>query len=127
VFGLIFTAVGLVNTGRTLQTAQQGQITDRYTKAVDQLGSTDPAVRLGGIYALERLTHDSPSDQTTIMKVLVSYIRLHARDASPPASTRTSCRSTYRRRCTSLGTVTRATTSRDSASTCRRSISITGI
>ena len=84
VFGLVFTAVGLINTGRTLQTEQQGQITDRYTAAVDQLGSADPVVRLGGIYALERLSHDSPPDQTTIMKVLVSYIRLHARDAPPP-------------------------------------------
>jgi hypothetical protein len=84
VLGLAFTAAGLVNTGRTLQTAQQGQITDRYTKAVEELGASDAAERLGGIYALQRLANDSPPDQTTTMRVLSSYIRIHARDKPPP-------------------------------------------
>jgi len=82
--GLAFTAAGLVNTGRTLQTAQQGQITDRYTKAVEELGASDAAERLGGIYALQRLSYDSPQDQTTVMRVLSSFIRIHARDKPPP-------------------------------------------
>jgi len=34
---------------------EQGQITDRYTKAVEQLGSDKLDVRIGGIYALERI------------------------------------------------------------------------
>ncbi|MFI6925808.1 hypothetical protein ACIBIZ_38115 [Nonomuraea spiralis] len=37
--GVAFTALGLWYTARTVDTAQQGQITDRYTKAVEQLGS----------------------------------------------------------------------------------------
>ena len=84
--GLAFTAAGLLNTGRTLQTAQQGQITDRYTKAVEELGASDAAERLGGIYALQRLAQDSPSDQTTIMMVLSSYIRIHAWDKPQPGA-----------------------------------------
>jgi hypothetical protein len=35
--------------------ATQRRITETYTKAVDQLGSDQAAVRLGGPYALERL------------------------------------------------------------------------
>src|SRR5947208_1728811 len=57
---------GLYFTARTLQLNREGQITDRYTRAIDQLGherSID--VRLGGIYALERITKDSPNDRET--------------------------------------------------------------
>jgi hypothetical protein len=35
---------------RTYRLTQQGQITDRYTKAIEQLGSDKLDVRLGGIY-----------------------------------------------------------------------------
>ena len=34
-----------------LQIAQQGQVTDRFTRAIDQLGHAELDVRLGGIYA----------------------------------------------------------------------------
>jgi hypothetical protein len=39
--------------------AKQGQITDRYTAAVGQLGHADRNVRLGGIYALARIMDES--------------------------------------------------------------------
>jgi hypothetical protein len=32
-------------------------------------------VRLGGIYALERIAHDSPRDHWTILEVLTAYVR----------------------------------------------------
>jgi hypothetical protein len=41
-------------TVRTYRLTQQGQITDRYTKAIEQLGAEKLEVRLGGIYALGR-------------------------------------------------------------------------
>jgi len=44
---------------RTHELTEQGQITDRYTKAVEQLGSDKLDVRIGGIYALERVAWDS--------------------------------------------------------------------
>ena len=34
-------------------------MTDRYTKAIEQLGSDKLDVRIGGIYALERVARDS--------------------------------------------------------------------
>jgi len=54
--------VGIYFTSQTLQTTKEGQITDRFTKAIDQLGKDNLAVRLGGIYALERLAKDSEYD-----------------------------------------------------------------
>jgi hypothetical protein len=63
---------------RTHRLTKQGQITDRYAKAVDQLGSETLDVRLGGIYALERITHDSRSDQATIVEVLSAFVRVHS-------------------------------------------------
>ena len=40
-------------------TAEQGQFTDRYNAAITNLGSHSIEVRLGGIYALQRLMQDS--------------------------------------------------------------------
>jgi uncharacterized protein YjbI with pentapeptide repeats len=77
-FGVVFTAASLIATALTLRSGQEGQITDRYTKAVEQLGSDSPEVRLGAIYALERLASDSDRDHNTIMDVLAAYVRVHA-------------------------------------------------
>jgi uncharacterized protein YjbI with pentapeptide repeats len=62
--------------------AKEGQITDRYTAAVENLGAGKMDVRLGGIYALQRIMQDSPRDHITIANVLATYIRVHA--AAPP-------------------------------------------
>lgn len=58
---------------------QEAQFTDRYTKAVEQLGSGEIAIRIGGIYALERLAIDSARDYPTIMGVLIAYLRMIVR------------------------------------------------
>jgi hypothetical protein len=63
-------------TARTLEVTEQGHITERYAKAIQQLGDTELAVRLGGIYALERLAHDSPErDHPTVVEVLSAFVR----------------------------------------------------
>src|SRR5258708_16989569 len=73
---------------RALELTEQGQVTDRYTKAVGQLGDESSPVRVGGIYALERIGHDSPEDRTTIIYVLGAFIRERSRvperDEQPP-------------------------------------------
>jgi Pentapeptide repeats (8 copies) len=69
---------GLYFTVATLRTAQEWQITDRFTKAITQLGEQGPeklVVRLGGIYALERIARDSEKDHWPIMEVLTAYVR----------------------------------------------------
>ncbi|GAA4301213.1 pentapeptide repeat-containing protein [Actinomadura luteofluorescens] len=75
---IVLTALGLYFTRQTLVSSQQVQITDRYTKAVEQLGSPQQEVRLGAIYALDRLAADSGRDHNTIMDVLAAYVRVHA-------------------------------------------------
>src|SRR4029453_17364719 len=65
-------------TARTLQVTKQGHITERYTKAIEQLGSDKLDVRLGGIYALEHIAVDSPSYHPTIVEVLSAFTRDHS-------------------------------------------------
>ncbi len=74
----VLAAGALVYTARNFALSRQGQVTDRYTKAIDQLGSDKGVdVRIGGIYALERIARDSSRDHPTIMEVLAAYIRGH--------------------------------------------------
>jgi hypothetical protein len=54
---------------RTHELTEQGQVTDRYTKAIEQLESEKLDVRIGGIYALERVARDSARDHPTVMEV----------------------------------------------------------
>jgi hypothetical protein len=77
--------VGAVFTGRTYLLARQGHITDRYTKAIGQLGDGQLEIRLGGIYALERIAIDSARDHSTIVEVLSAYIRERTRKPPIPS------------------------------------------
>ena len=67
-----------------VKVAQDSQLTERFTKAIEQLAATDkdgnPAleIRLGGIYALERIARDSERDHWTVMEVLTAYVRKNA-------------------------------------------------
>jgi hypothetical protein len=76
--------LGAYFTYRQLRVTREGQITDRYTKAVDQLGSDHLDVRVGGIYALERIARDSPYDRATIEEILTAFVRGHAPWPPPP-------------------------------------------
>ena len=69
---------GAVFTWQQLQVSRQGQVTDRYTRAIEQLGKDSPVLRVGAIYALERIARDSATDRLTISEVLTTFIRLHA-------------------------------------------------
>lgn len=58
--------------------SQEKHTTDLLTKAVEQLGSEKLEVRLGGIYALERIARDSEKDHWPLMEVLTAYVRENA-------------------------------------------------
>jgi len=77
-------AGGLAYTARTYRLTREGQRTDRYSKAVEQLGDEKIEIRLGGIYALERLMRDSPVDQPPIMETLVAFVRQRAPSRGVP-------------------------------------------
>jgi hypothetical protein len=93
-FGLL---LGLYFTWRRVEISQDQQVTERFTRAIDQLGATDDKtgnprreVRLGGIYALERIARDSPKrDYSTVMEVLTAYVRENTPQA-PRSSKRSS-------------------------------------
>ncbi|WP_241831137.1 pentapeptide repeat-containing protein, partial [Parafrankia soli] len=59
-----------------------------FGRAVDRLGSENNTTRLGGIYALERIAMDSPSDQRAVVEVLSAFIRTRSTDPTlrPAAS-----------------------------------------
>ncbi len=80
----LFAVGALVFTARNFTLSREGQVTDRYTKAIEQLGSDKLDVRIGGIYALERVARDSARDHPTVMEVLTAFIRDHSREQWPP-------------------------------------------
>ena len=78
VAALWFSARSLGSTEKQYTLSQQTQLTDRFTRAVEQLGSDKPDIRLGGIYSLERIARDSLPYQSVIVEVLNAYVRTHA-------------------------------------------------
>jgi uncharacterized protein YjbI with pentapeptide repeats len=75
----IIAVVGAIYTARSYELSRQGQITERFTRAVEQLGSDKLDVSLGGIYALERIARDSKRDRKAIAQILAE----HARERAP--------------------------------------------
>jgi hypothetical protein len=67
--------LGVYLTFRQYQLSHEGQITDRFTHAVDQLGSDKLAVRVGGISALGRIARDSARDHEPVMETLSAFVR----------------------------------------------------
>ena len=56
--------------------AVEQRITALYVAAAEQLGSDKAAVRLAGLYALERLGQDDPKLRQTVVEVLCAYLRM---------------------------------------------------
>jgi hypothetical protein len=81
--GLIFTYNAFRLQQNTFTLQQEGQFTDRFTKAISQLGDDKLEIRLGGMYALERIAKDSPKDHWTIMEILSAFIREKAKKDEP--------------------------------------------
>lgn len=73
--GGIVLVIGVYFTWRNLIATEDKQVTERFTKAIEQLGSEKPEVCMGGIYALERIANDSKRDHWIVMEVLCSFVR----------------------------------------------------
>lgn len=96
ILGAWFTWQQLINSRDELRIAQEGQITERFTRAVEQLGKTDDegetvgkngarsgsgrylAIRLGGIYALERISKEPTADYSAIIELFTAFVRQNA-------------------------------------------------
>ncbi|BCJ56513.1 hypothetical protein Asp14428_79880 [Actinoplanes sp. NBRC 14428] len=79
-----FALGGLAFTARSFFLTRRGQIADRYAKAMSQLASERLVERVGGIYALEHLMHESDRNHTTVMEVLAAFVR--DRTSTPPGA-----------------------------------------
>ena len=75
ILGGIAVGIGIYFAWGNLTTAREGQITERFTRAIEQLGNKELEIRLGGIYALERIANESENDYWPIMDILTSYVR----------------------------------------------------
>lgn len=71
--------LGLYFTARGFHLTREGQITDRYAKAIEHLGNSNADVRIGGLYSLARIARDSHVDAQMITEVLTSFVREHTR------------------------------------------------
>jgi hypothetical protein len=72
---------------RTYKQRQAEQVNELYAKAVEQLGSDKAPVRLGALYALERLAQDNPEQQPTAVDVFCAYLRMpYDIPGEPPAN-----------------------------------------
>ena len=58
-----------------VELTKQGQIAERFAKAIEQLASDNPTIRLGGIYELERIAKDSQRDLWSSMEFLTTFVR----------------------------------------------------
>lgn len=70
---------GAIATWRQVYISRESQLTERFTRAVDQLGSQNIDVRIGGIYAFERIAKNSAADRSAIQYLLGAFVRNNAR------------------------------------------------
>ncbi len=65
------------------ETAQQSLMNERYQRGAEMLGSEVLSVRLGGIYALQRLAVEHPNQyHIQIMRLFCAFVRLPTKDQS---------------------------------------------
>lgn len=63
-------------TQKSILVAEEKQITERFSKAVEMIGNEHSIhLRLGGIYALERIAKDSERDQRQVIEILAAFVR----------------------------------------------------
>lgn len=55
--------------------AEQGQITDRFAKAIELLSSGQIRSRIGGIHALQRIGRDSLFDREAVFRTLTDFVK----------------------------------------------------
>lgn len=75
--GLLAIGTALLSWG-TYALSRSGQMTERFTKAVEQMGAGTTEVQIGGIFALERIARDSPRDHPAVMELLTEFVRINA-------------------------------------------------
>lgn len=83
--GGLVVVLGALLTWRQFQLDRYGQATEAFGTAITQLGDASVDVRLGGIYALERIARSTPADLRAIEEVLCLYVKNRAATDAGPA------------------------------------------
>ncbi len=65
----------LKNANEQLELLQEGQITELLMRAIENLGSSNTPVRIGSIFALERIARESENDRPYVVSTLAALIR----------------------------------------------------
>ncbi|WP_158273877.1 pentapeptide repeat-containing protein [Micromonospora sp. RP3T] len=73
---------GLFFTARTVRLTRSGQVTDRFSKAVEQIGNGVADVRVGGLYSLEKIARDSAEFRPVVTEMVVHYIHGHTKQVA---------------------------------------------
>ncbi|WP_157169706.1 pentapeptide repeat-containing protein [Streptomyces typhae] len=68
-------ALALAYTARTYRLSYRGQVTDRFSKALERLGAQEPYIRVGAVHALEQILYDAPDQAGPAAQVLASFVR----------------------------------------------------
>lgn len=73
--GAVATWRQVVTANQTLSLNRSIKATDILAKAIDQLGSENLAIRVGGIYTLDRIARDDPVECARIVALLVTFVQ----------------------------------------------------
>jgi uncharacterized protein YjbI with pentapeptide repeats len=82
---LLTFAVGIAQ----LLVARQGQLVDRFTKTIEQLGNDAVDVRLGGVFALQQIAQRAEYARPAA-EILLAYLKIHATDDEKASTSLTS-------------------------------------
>jgi uncharacterized membrane protein YhaH (DUF805 family) len=85
------------SSSENLRIAEEGQVTERLSRAVDQLGARYPTggvpidIRVGGVYSLSRIGIDSERDRGAIIAILTAYVKNNLHSLHGPAARGEAC------------------------------------
>lgn len=72
---LLFTWMQVSQNTKEVRISEHGEVTNRFNTAITNLASPSPTVRLGGIFAFNRIMQDSPRDEESAVSVLSAFVR----------------------------------------------------
>ena len=93
--GVAVATVALLRHFAQTDADRQRRITETFSKAIEQLGNDKVEVRLGGIYSLERISRESPSDYWTVIENMTAFARERSRRTEAERTERLSYRAYF--------------------------------
>jgi hypothetical protein len=88
--GIYFTWKNISATNKNLEIAQDGQVFERFNKAIEHIGKENIQARVGGIYALEAVARHAKTqaDYWMTVEILVAFVRERAKWSAEKPSTK---------------------------------------